>query len=363
MSAILARPSQERCGQLALIEPEAATWDRFVAQHPQGSLLQQHGWGELKASGGWRVRRVAITDADGQLVAGASLLLRSQYGLSVAYTPRGPLFAGEPATDRLLLAGLERVARRARAVFLRLEPSLTEGDPAADAAHTWLLLQGLRPAPTIQPRSSLHVDLRRPEATILAACSKGHRADIKRAERGGVQVRVGDEADLGAFYAIMRATGARASFGIHDEAYYRAAWCLFQPRSRLLLAELDGRVVAAHMVFADARAGLYLYSGAHEAGLKAGANHLLEWHALCWARALGCAHYDLWGIPDALGRAAVAPDEATHVALEAEAQADPLVGVYRFKKGFGGQVVRYLPAYDRVLIAPLYELALRRISA
>ena len=362
MSVILAQPTQTQCGQLALVEPDVAAWDAFVDAHPQGNLLQQHEWGVLKAGAGWLTRRIAVAEANGRLVAGAQLLLRSQYGLSVAYTPRGPLFASEPATNRLLLAGLERVARHARAIFLRLEPNLTEDDPSADAVHTWLLLQGLRPAPTIQPRSSIHVNLQPPEAALLAACSKGHRADIRRAERGGVQVRVGNAADLATFYAIMQATGVRASFGIHAETYYQAAWHLFQPRSCLLLAELDGQTVAAHMVFADAKAGRYLYSGANEAGLKSGANHLLEWHALRWARGLACTAYDLWGIPDAFGRAATAPDEAARVACETEAHADPLSGVYRFKKGFGGQVVRYLPAYDRVLLAPLYSLALRRLS-
>ncbi len=42
------------------------------------------------------------------------------------------------------------------------------------------------------------------------------------------------------------------------------------------------------------------------------------------------------------------------VRLEAQARRDPLDGVYRFKKGWGGQVVRTVPAYDRVFIAPAY---------
>lgn len=347
---------------LALVEPDAATWDAFVDAHPQGGLLQRSGWGALKAGFGWRQRCVAVLDEAGAIRSGALLILRSRYGLSVGYTPRGPLLSGDAAADGLLVAALTRLARRARAVFLRLEPGLAEDAPGADALHTWMLLQGLRPAATIQPRSTIHVDLTPPEEAVLAAFTKGHRADIRRAERGGVQVRVGDEGDLGAFHAIMRATGARAAFAVHSEEYYRAAWKLLGPRSRLLLAEVDGRVAAAHLVFADSRAGLYLYSGADEAGLKSGANHLLEWHAMRWAQGLGCARYDLWGIPDAFGRAAAAPDEAARAALEAEAQSDPLVGVYRFKKGFGGRIVRYLPAYDQVLLPPLYPLALRRAS-
>lgn len=95
--------------------------------------------------------------------------------------------------------------------------------------------------------------------------------------------------------------------------------------------------------------------------MKSGANHGLEWHALRWARELGCRRYDLWGIPDALGRAAGAADEDERAALESAAQKDPLIGVYRFKKGFGGRIVRYLPAYDLPLIPPLYRLVRHRI--
>ncbi|MBX0327253.1 peptidoglycan bridge formation glycyltransferase FemA/FemB family protein [Oscillochloris sp. ZM17-4] len=359
--SILARPARPRAGDLALVEPDARAWDGFVDAHPQGSLLQRSAWGALKAEAGWRPRRLAVLAADGSLRAGAQLLIRRQYGLAVAYAPRGPLLADDDAANLLLIDGLTRIARGQRAIFLRLEPNITEEQPGADYAHTWLLLQGMLAERTIQPRSSVHVPISRPTEAIFAGFSKGHRADIRRAERNGVAVRVGDESDIPAFYAIMQSTGARAGFGIHSEGYYRAAWRLFQPRSRLLLAEIDGRAVAAHMVFADAGSGRYLYSGADEAGLKAGANHLLEWQAIQWAAGLGCERYDLWGIPDALGRAAGA-DEAERAALERAAQADPLLGVYRFKKGFGGHVVRYLPAYDRVLIPALYGLARRRIG-
>jgi lipid II:glycine glycyltransferase (peptidoglycan interpeptide bridge formation enzyme) len=359
MDAEVSRQRQQ--GEWSITEPEAAAWNHFVDTHAHGGLLQQTGWGQLKSAFGWRAHRLAVGDQGGQLLAGALLLLRPYYGLSVAYTPRGPLFALDPTINQLLLDGLTRIARRARAVMLRIEPSLTEGHPDADRLHTWLLLQGLRPVATIQPRSTIHVRLDAPEEQILAHCSKGHRADIKRAERGGVKVRIGTSADLPTFQQIMEATGARANFRIHDAAYYQRAWQIFQPRSRLLLAELDGQVVAAHLVFADAQTGLYLYSGALEAGLRSGANHLLAWEALTWARQLGCTTYDLWGIPDALGRAATAPDEPARVALHEAAAADPLIGVYRFKKGFGGQVVRYLPAYDRLLLPLLYPLALKRL--
>ncbi len=345
-----------------VMEPDPGQWDAFVAAHPQGNLLQASPWGTLKAQFGWCCRRLAVVDAAGTMVAGAQVLFRRLYGLAFGYAPRGPLWSGQPAIDEVLLRALRLLGWRMAAVLIRLEPNLLTSDPSAEDLIAWLRRHRLPMAETIQPRSTILVDLQLDEEALFAACSKGHRADIRRAERIGVSVRVGSAADLPTFYAIMQETGARAAFGIHSADYYATAWRLHQPRARLLLAELHGVPVAAHLVFADARYGRYLYSGATEDGLRSGANHLLEWHALRWARALGCIGYDLWGIPDALGRAALTTDEVLRAELEQAAQRDPLIGVYRFKKGFGGRVVRFVPAFDLVLLPLLYPLARRRLA-
>ncbi len=374
-----------------IIEPNAGAWDQFVSCHPHGNLLQTAPWGYLKATSGWQPRRLAVvkgekgaadaaegTAADAAegtaadtIVAGTQLLIRRRYGVSVVYVPRGPLFSGDADVDNLLFEAMVRVSKQQWAVFLRVEPHVQEDDPHADSLHSWLLTKNVQCVDPIQPRSTIHVDLTPPLDEIFAHCSKGHRADIRRAERRGVAVRVGTLDDMQAFYDILRFTGERASFGIHTQQYYHLAWGVFGGRSRLLLADdtTTGAVVAAHMVFRDGQAsasggrmGYYFYSGATNEGLKSGANHLLQWHALQWAKEQGCHRYDLWGIPDALGRAAAAPDEESRTALEEAAQHDPLIGVYRFKKGFGGRIIRYLPAYDHVLIPPAYAWWRRRFA-
>jgi serine/alanine adding enzyme len=343
----------------AIIEyTDAPAWDALVSEHPRGGLLQSWAWGELKSRHGWRPLRLAITD--GRRTAAAQLLLRPIYGLSVAYVPRGPLLSGDESLDRALLRALRRVARRHRAAFLRLEPNVLEGSEGADRLHSLLLVERFRSAEPMQPRSSIHLDLAPDPDALLASFTKGHRADVRRAERNGVIVRAGStDADFDAFYAIMEATGARQEFGIHSRAYYRDAMQLFGESARLLLAEHDGAVVAAFLVFAWGGEAQYMYSGSTDAGLKAGANHLLQWHAIRWARERGARIYDLWGVPDAFGRMATAGD-SERARLEQEAKSHPLYGVYRFKKGWGGEVVRYLPAYDQVYLAPAYWFWQRR---
>ncbi len=81
--------------------------------------------------------------------------------------------------------------------------------------------------------------------------------------------------------------------------------------------------------------------------------YLLQWRAMQWARERDCTEYDLWGVPD--------EDEST---LEAqfETRHDGLWGVYRFKRGFGGEVKRAAQALDRVYMPLLYKLYLWRMG-
>jgi len=340
----------------AVILPDPADWDSFVALHHDGHLLQSSGWGALKARFGWKRHMLAAIEGTA-IRAGALVLERRRFGLCVLYVPRGPLFSGDAVIDRLLLDALDRLARRQRAVFARLEPNVSADDERGAALDAVLLQRGMRPATTIQPRSTIHLALMPEPERLLAAMSKGHRADIKRAAREGVEVRAGGApADLDAFYAIMQATGARAEFAIHARAYYAGVLDVLRDAVRLWLADHRGVTVAAAITAAWGQTAVYLYSGSTAEGLRCGAQHAIQWQAIQWARTRGATCYDFWGIPDGLGQAAACADPAARARLEAEAQNDPLYGVYRFKKGFGGSVVRYLPAYDRVFLPPLYAL-------
>jgi len=319
-------------------------WDRFVARHPAAHILQTSPWGALKGRFGWADERVGLFD-DGELIAGAQVLYRRlPAGLGrLAYVPRGPLvdWTDHRQVSRLLSA-IDAAAHVQGAIALTVEPDL----PDEFSHRERLRLAGLRPAPTtIQPPRTLVVDISPDEDEILRAMKSKTRYNIRLAARKGVKVRGAAEADLPAFNALMAATGARNQFGVHAPAYYEAAYRLFVPRgwARLLLAEVEGEPVAALMVFALARRAWYFYGASGNAHREKMPTYLLQWEAIRWARSLGCTTYDLWGVPD--------EEEAT---LEAEftRRQDGLWGVYRFKRGFGGRLVRSVGAWDRVY-APL----------
>jgi len=329
-------------------------WDRFIAARPDGHVLQTSPWGTLKAQFGWADERVGLARGD-ELIAGAQVLYRRlPAGLGcLAYVPRGPLvdWADEEQLAALLVA-LDRAARSRGAVVLIVEPDLPD-----EATHRKRLhALGFRPSPfgSLQPRRTTVVDISPDEDAILAAMKSKTRYNVRLAARKGMTVREASEADLPAFHALMAATAARNRFGVHSPAYYEAAYRLFAPRdwARLLLAELPpasggaGGVtepVAALMVFALPPRAWYFYGASGDAHREKMPTYLLQWEAMRWAKSLGCTTYDLWGVPD--------EDEAT---LEAEftRRRDGLWGVYRFKRGFGGHLVRSVGAWDRVY-APL----------
>jgi serine/alanine adding enzyme len=363
----MATATMERGSSPIVRFDDQAAWNEAVLRL-DASVFQNWAWGELKGKFGWQPHRMAVADDAGSVTSAAQVLVRPFRGLSVAYVPRGPLPALDGPMDRTLLDEAVRLARSRRAAFLRFEPDVLITDPRAAELDDFLKSNGFRTAErTLGQRSSIRLDLSPSEDELFAAFSKGHRADIKRAERSGVTVRFGtQESDVDLLHQMLIATTERKTFDYHTAAYYRTMWRLFGDAARLFVGEVDGEVVAASLILAWGSTGLYLFAGSTRKGLDSRAGHLLQWHAIRWAKERGATTWDLWGIADARGRIELlrrsgAPDESAEMQrLEAEAKLDPKEGLWRFKKGWGGSAVRSVPAYDKVFIPPAYWFWTRR---
>ena len=324
-------------------------WDQFVARHSAAHVLQTSPWGTLKSQFDWEPERVGLTDG-GELVAGAQILYRRlPLGLGrLAYVPKGPLTDWDDVEQaRSTIETIGHAARAHDAIALTLEP------PLRDEPDRRRQLEGLGFAPSpfesVQPRRTIVIDLTPDEDEILMAMKSKTRYNIRLAGRKGVTVRAAETEDLPAFHKLMRTTGARNEFGIHSPAYYDAAYRLFVSRgwARLLLAEVERQPVAALMVFALGTNAWYFYGASASVHREKMPTYLLQWEAMRWAKSRGCTTYDLWGIPD--------EDEEALEATFTE-RSDGLWGVYRFKRGFGGQVVRTIGAWDRVFAPLRYRL-------
>ncbi len=291
-------------------------WDAFLQRHPEAHILQTREWAELKAAFGWKPLPVRAGES------GALVLLRPlPLGLHVAYIPKGPVGPWSAALTQALDAAL----RRHRALFLLVEPDAWEEEAPEPPP-------GFRPAACpIQPKRTLVIDLTPGEEAILARMKQKTRYNIRLATRKGVTVRPWQ--DLTTFYRLLQLTAQRDGFAIHPQAYYERAYRLFAPKgmATLLVAEYQGEPLAALMVFARGPRAWYFYGASSNRHRNRMPTYLLQWEAMRWARARGCREYDLWGVPD---------EDLETLEREFTQRRDGLWGVYRFKRGFGGQLRR-----------------------
>jgi peptidoglycan pentaglycine glycine transferase (the first glycine) len=327
-------------------------WNRFLSTHPNAHLLQTGEWGELKSAFGWTPVRIVSGEAGVQI-----LFRRLPLGFSIGYIPKPALSFQQSATLRELWREMDLACKQHCAIFLKLEPDLWEGSQLNNNSQfTNLPITNykLKISPhNIQPPRTIIVDLMGSEEEILARMKQKTRYNIRLAEKKGVTVRPWD--DLESFHRMMLLTGERDGFGVHSLEYYRRAYELPHPKGmcEIFVAEYDGKPLAALFAARNGNRAYYLYGASTDEERNRMPTYLLQWEAMKWAKARGCEEYDLWGVPD--------EDEAT---LEAgfEKRHDGLWGVYRFKRGFGGQLKRAVQAMDRVYNPLLYWAYLKFIG-
>ncbi len=338
--------------QLTTISDTAAeTWNAFVARWPEFELMQSYEWGQFKQALGWQVVRLAV-EQHGRFVAGAQMLIKPlPLGLaSIAYIPRGPLLHWEDETvANTLLSGLHTWARRHRAISLKIEPPI----PYSTQMLQTLQSYGFRQSDfNNQPQCSMLIDLTPDDDTILANMHKTTRYNVRYSARKGVVVREATAADLDTFYQLIEFTAKRSGFPARSREYYFQEWNALAPSGHLtfFLAQYNDQVLATRMPAAFGSTAATLHSGSFNLHTKLKPNELLMWESLKWAKAKGCTTYDVWGIPDQVG---------AHLYLDQPLPKEKkggLWGVYRFKRGFGGETVYYVGAFDFVYSRPLYWL-------
>lgn len=330
---------------------DPAAWDALIAPLPHSHLLQSWAWGDFKSRTGWQARRLSWTTPTGPAAAAQTLTRTLGRVLKVLYVPKGPLLDWADAAQRAaVLDALQALARRERAIFIKIDPDVpvSVGPPGEErpqatgqALQTDLAARGWVFSPDqIQFRNTVLLDLRPDEAGLLAAMKPKTRYNLRLAERKGVSVRAGSAADLDLLYRLYAETAVRDGFAIRPADYYREAWGRFMAagQAQPFVAEVAGEAVGALIVFKFAATALYMYGMSRDAHRDKMPNHLLQWHALQWAKAHGCTTYDFWGAPNEF------------------VESDPLWGVWKFKEGFGGEVVRTLGAWDYAPSPLLYRL-------
>jgi lipid II:glycine glycyltransferase (peptidoglycan interpeptide bridge formation enzyme) len=337
-------------------------WNDFIktASGNRGAeFLQSWEWGELERSEGKEIVRVGVLAEESgkktapKLLAVATLIKKSLRIIGRRrfywYSPRGPL--GDAAAIRFLMKniGTDRIEaaknqdRNGRPVFWRLEPmeapvnlgrSAEESGSAIlsnDNKMVWrdLLIKKTR---DLQPKKTLLLDLEASEEELLAAMRQKTRYNIRLAEKKGVEIIVGQAEDFSEFWRLMKKTGVRDGFRLHQPEHYRN---LLNDTAlvKLFLARYRGKNIAAGLFCFWGDKVTYLHGASDNEFREVMAPYFLQWSAIRIARQEAYLYYDFYGL-----------------------DAEKWPGVTRFKLGFGGRTAEYPGTFDLIYQPGWYRL-------
>ena len=307
-------------------------WFSLFSKLRNPHVLQTYEWGELKSKFGWEPFR---TQFEGQPI---QILMRKLPGnYSIGYLPKVNI----DWKNSNLWNQIDEFCKSKKAIFLKIEP-----DDFQKTRIDIALNSNLIESKSIQPSRTIIVDLLGSDEDWLQRMKPKTRYNIRLAMKKDIKIQYNDDVDT--FFELMLETSDRDNFGVHTKVYYKTAYQLFKENNNvaLLIAYYQDRPLAGLMVFRSGERSWYFYGASNNKERNRMPTYLLQFEAMRWAKEQGCISYDLWGIPDV--------DEQI-LESEFDKRSDGLWGVYRFKRGFGGEIVKSAPAYDRVYHPLLYK--------
>ena len=178
----------------------------------------------------------------------------------------------------------------------------------------------------VQPKYVFRLDIaNKTEDELIASFNSKTRYNLRLSKRKGVTTRIGSKADMETFYKIMTETGSRDNFFIRPISYFEKIYdCMGEKHARIIVAEYEGKPIAAVMPILYGNKVWYLYGGSSNEYRNLMPNYQLQFEMMKWGLENNCEIYDFRGVSGF-------KDEN-----------DPQYGVYRFKKGFNPDFVEFV---------------------
>jgi lipid II:glycine glycyltransferase (peptidoglycan interpeptide bridge formation enzyme) len=351
----------------------------FIAGRSSASFLQTPAWASVKAD--WKPESIGWF-RDGDLVGVGLVLYRQlpKVRRYLAYLPEGPVieWAGDDLEEWLapMVAHLKRegafavrmgppvVTRRWSAAQVKagiadesvrrlgdVPPHERSQEGACVIAQLhelgWQQQTGEGGFTAGQPQFNFQVPLvdeagePRTEADVLAGMNQLWRRNIKKADKAGVEVSLGERADLKAFHDLYVHTAERDHFTPRPLSYFETMYDALAAedpdRIQLWLARHEGDLVAATIAIRVGTHAWYSYGASSTEKREVRGSNAVQWAMIRHAQAGGAHVYDLRGITET---------------LDAD---DPHVGLIQFKVGTGGEAVEYAGEWDLPINRAIYK--------
>lgn len=308
-------------------------YENFVIKN-KGPFTQSEKWANIKK--GWINEQISVCDKSGNITASMQILIKTIpfLGVSFMYSPRGPVcdYKNIKAIEQLMCEA-DKIQRKYNGFMLKIDPMILSDDKAAidNLKQSGFIYRDKSDDTSVQCRSNYILRINnRSEEEVFDSFHKKWRYNIRLAERKGVTCDFYGEDKLDDFYGLLKETAKRDGFNIRSQEYFQRIMKEFGEKCRLYICYYDGKPLSGAIAINYAGRVSYLYGASTQNMRNVMPCYLMQWTMIKWAIETNCLIYDFMGIPHY--------DEEEH----------PNYGVYRFKKGFNGEVVRYAGEFDYI---------------
>lgn len=302
-------------------------YEDFLSHHPQNSFTQSLMWPKVKK--GWAHDAVLVRGEDGKITGTVLVLIQKVplFGTSFLYAPRGPVCDPEDKkTLEELTEGVRHLGEKYNGHAFKCDPDILATDePFIHEMERlgYTYFKGGLDFDTIQARFNYRLYFNgRTEEELFMNLTQKTRYNVRQAMKKGVTVEVCGLDRLPDFYHLMQVTGERDGFNIRPLSYFEGMLEAMGDHCRLYMAFFEGEPVSGAITTNYGGKACYVYGASDNQNRKVMPNYLLQWEMIRWAIETGCSVYDFQGISGDI------TNEEHH-----------LYGLYRFKRGFTGEVV------------------------
>ncbi|WP_295154269.1 peptidoglycan bridge formation glycyltransferase FemA/FemB family protein [uncultured Ruminococcus sp.] len=313
-------------------------YESFAKNSEYGNFMQSLRWPKVKENWGWDA--VISRGADGKIRGTCLVIIKHIpiFPTTFLYAPHGPVCDWsdkEVMTD--LFEGIKVLAKKYKAYQFMWDPPFEEKERDRSKLITDMGFSHIDDAPeltTIQARNNYMLrNIKGKTADeVMQSFKPDWRNRIRKGPKKGVYCEICGTEALDDFYPMMEATGIRDGFSIRGKDYFvKFIEGLGKDHCHLFMCYVDedGKKIPLSGAVTTQYAGktCYVYGASANHHRNLYPNYLMQWTMINWALEGNCEIYDFMGIP-------FYKDET-----------NPNYGVYKFKKGFNGEVVTYAGEY------------------
>ncbi|HXG41154.1 MAG TPA: GNAT family N-acetyltransferase [Dehalococcoidia bacterium] len=277
-------------GRVRAIDPcREPAWEDFVAWHPGATVFHTPHWARaLTAAYGFQPVYYVLETAQGEITAALPLMLvRSRITghrlVGLPFSDLCPALAQDADEMAALAAAVQHEARRRGLEYVELRG----GEPDR------LVPLGFVTVASLFVRHVMEVpsDLTELERRVHESARRG----VRKALRSGVKVRRAGPEAMPLFYRLYEATRRRQRLLPAPRRFFAAVGehLLGRGLGTLLLAEVDGEVVACNLLLWWRQAMVYKANVSRPDWLEVRPNNLLMWRTIVLAQEMGMQVLDM----------------------------------------------------------------------